>query len=390
MKIAYLVDKASPFYVGGYEVRAERLSAYLAKEHQVRIYTSMPIPEVRIGNVDYVRVCSTAFQPEKSGERSLVHSALFAAALRADPFKNWDPDVVIIESIPYVHLATMRPWASRSHGRLYILNVNEAWRQYSYQAGLLATPSKWTIGRLLKSGVELCSITVTVSEATFASLKQNYSARTIVRIPNGIDSTVVTSVSREPIRDREYDFVTVGRLVRIKRLEVLIEALALMKRLNKWTGKAAIIGEGPLRAELESRVAELGLGSQVAFLGMIDEPTKYRVLADSKIFVLPSEREGFSIATLEAMGVGLPAVVARTAFDEVFGTSEFVREDVNGIYYPVNDSIELARALDDLLGDPGRMEALSSGAKSVASTYTWDAAGSKLAELLSLHTSPTS
>jgi glycosyltransferase involved in cell wall biosynthesis len=381
MKIAYLVDKAAPIYMGGYEVRAQKLSAYLAKRHEVRVYTSMASTGMRVGEVEYVRVSPTAFQTDRSGQRSLIHSGLFAACLRVDPFQDWRPDAVIIESIPYAHLGVMRSWVLKTR-RLYVLNVNEAWRHYAYVSGPLDKPSRWVLGGLLRRGIDFSTFVTAISEATSRSLKFNYSAGKIHTVPMGIDPEVLASADVPPMPDRKYDFVTMSRLVRIKRVQVFIDALSILKHHSSWIGKAAVIGEGPLRLELESRVRDLGLGSQVEFLGLLDGMSKYQAISKGRIFVLPSEREGFSIATLEAMALGLPAVVARPQFDEVFGTSEFVNEGVSGLFFPVGDSTGLARVLSTLMCDPDLVETLSRGAKTVASKYTWEAAGSLLGELL--------
>jgi glycosyltransferase involved in cell wall biosynthesis len=381
MKIAYLVDKAAPFYVGGYEIRAEKLSASLAQRHEVRIYTSISRTSTQVGGVQYVRVSTTAFQQSRSGERSLVHGGLFATSLLSDPFTDWSPDAVIVESIPYGHLAAMRSWV-RKRSCMYVLNVNEAWQEYAYGRALLATPSHWILKRLLEQGINFSRFVVAVSDATAKSLTRNYSAKDVHRVPNGIDPELLEAAKAPALSDRTYDFVAMGRLVRIKRFDIFLEALSLLRHRRSWNGKAAIVGEGPLLVELARRTRSLGLASHVEFLGLLPDPTKLRALSNSKIFVLPSEREGFSIATLEAMALGLPAVVARPKYDEVFGTSEFVRDGLSGVFFPEGDSAELARTLWELIQDVSRLEDLSKEARRVASGYTWRSAASKMEALL--------
>ena len=95
-------------------------------------------------------------------------------------------------------------------------------------------------------------------------------------------------------------------------------------------------------------------------------------MSRSKLFVLPSEREGFSIATLEAQACGVPAIVARPTCNEVFGTSDFVKEGYNGEYYAVGNVVELSEVIHELLTNTGKIELYSNNAKSTAEHYDWD------------------
>jgi glycosyltransferase involved in cell wall biosynthesis len=381
MKVAYLVDKAGPLYIGGYEVRAQKLAAFLGRRNEVRVYTSMDRPNMRFGDVEYVKVSPTSFQSDRSGQRSLIHSWIFANCLRSDPFTDWHPDAVIVEAIPYAHLAAMTSWASKS-GRTYVLSVNEAWYDYAYGPRILATPSRWYLRRLMRQGIDFSTHVVAISRPTAESLRLNYCVEDVQRVPMGIDQEVLTAVATPPLLDRRYDFITMGRLVRIKRVDVFIEALSFLRHCYGWKGRAAILGGGSLRPSLETLARTLGVAKQVEFLGLVPEKEKYKALSSGRIFVLPSEREGFSMATLEAMALGLPAVVAKPQTADVFGTSDFVHDGADGRFFPVGNSAELARILDGLLRETELTAALSKQARRVALSYTWDAAGSKMQELL--------
>lgn len=109
--------------------------------------------------------------------------------------------------------------------------------------------------------------------------------------------------------------------------------------------KFLIIGDGPTRSGLENVVAELGIESSVHFAGARSDVT--RLLRGIDVFTLTSETECFSIALLEAMASGRPAVCT-----DVGGTPEIVAEGQSGYLVPFGDSQRLADRLVDVLSDP--------------------------------------
>ena len=99
----------------------------------------------------------------------------------------------------------------------------------------------------------------------------------------------------------------IGRLDSYKRLDWLLEALALVK--EPWS--LAIVGDGPRRPFFEALSEELfGASSLVTFLGRLDETAKLAELASADVLVLPSDRstEAFGIVQLEAMAAGIPSL----------------------------------------------------------------------------------
>lgn len=98
------------------------------------------------------------------------------------------------------------------------------------------------------------------------------------------------------------------------------------------------VGQGPLEAELLELRDELGLGERFRFLGYQADPV--RVLAAGDVFCLSSRYEGLPIALLEALALGLPAVVTA-----VGGIVDVVNDDVEGFLVPPQDPAELAQGL---------------------------------------------
>jgi glycosyltransferase involved in cell wall biosynthesis len=146
------------------------------------------------------------------------------------------------------------------------------------------------------------------------------------------------------IGDQEIILIVVASLKTLKGHIVLFNAFhkVLKKHLNI---KLLVVGEGPLKEELKSRAEEIGIASRIIFTGERDDVS--RLLSISDVFVLSSvEREGLSIAIIEAMASGLPVVSTL-----VGGIPEVVEDGMNGFVVAPNDDGALAEALETLIRD---------------------------------------
>jgi glycosyltransferase involved in cell wall biosynthesis len=106
-----------------------------------------------------------------------------------------------------------------------------------------------------------------------------------------------------------------------------------------------LAGEGPERAALEARAAELGVADRVSFLGRREDIPQ--LLAACDVFALPSLYEGSSLAVLEAMAAGIPIVSSA-----IGGTEELVEDGRSGLLVAPGDAQGLAATLRRLLADP--------------------------------------
>jgi colanic acid/amylovoran biosynthesis glycosyltransferase len=105
-------------------------------------------------------------------------------------------------------------------------------------------------------------------------------------------------------------FLFVGRLVDSKGVDVLLDAYELAG-LDPAAWPLTIVGDGPLRAQLETRAARAGVPG-VRFLGFVDDGMKARLLASAKWLVAPSHaHEGLGLVVLEARHAGVPCIIAR-------------------------------------------------------------------------------
>lgn len=134
-----------------------------------------------------------------------------------------------------------------------------------------------------------------------------------------------------------------GRLVPLKGFDVLISALAVCSQSNL---HLVILGEGPLRSELEKQVLELGLRERVHFPGFINPPSA--VILNAQAFVLPSRWEGFGNVIVEALALGTPVV----ATDCPGGPKEILAGGKYGHLVPVDDIEALAAAITQVVQNP--------------------------------------
>ena len=162
-------------------------------------------------------------------------------------------------------------------------------------------------------------------------------------------------------RDLVY-IVTVGRLVRRKNLASLITAIG---QLDRDDVQLLVLGEGPERASLEAQARESGLGNRVQFRGFVPDETKYRLLAASDLFALPSLHEAFGLVYLEAMHCGLPVIAAVPG-----GHEDFLSDGRTGFLVPRDDRDALLRALARLVGNRGLRDAMSAHNRAVAQRFS--------------------
>lgn len=185
------------------------------------------------------------------------------------------------------------------------------------------------------------------SAATAAEIRRDYRVDEVGVIPNVTGGWAV-----EPAGEAEGEpgyLLFVGRLRIRKGVEVLLEALRELR--GRFPSAALrIAGDGEHRRRLERRVAELGLGPAVSFLGSRDAAQVRTLLAGAAALVVPSIYEGMPLVVLEAMAAGVPVVASR-----VSGIPEVVVDGSDrgtGWLVPPEDPGALAGALAEVLADP--------------------------------------
>ncbi len=218
----------------------------------------------------------------------------------------------------------------------------------------------------------LASVMVAVSSRSRQSaLREGIRPDRIVVIKNGINPLPVENAEAYDIRkaaglrDGDIFLISVGRLVHEKAHEILLDAMPLVLREYPNT-RLGILGDGPLRPQLEAQIAKMGLADTVRLFGTSSAVSQYLSAAD--VFVLPSRSEGLPIALLEAMSAGLPVVATRLE-----GMDDLVKHGERGLLVPVDDPRALADAILELLSDPPAARRMGAAARSlVMENYTED------------------
>src|SRR4029453_2079098 len=166
-----------------------------------------------------------------------------------------------------------------------------------------------------------------------------------------------------------------GRLVPHKRVELTLEAAARIRAHLPELG-VLVVGQGWWAPRLREAVDRLGLRDTVELLGWVDEETKQRVLASSWALAMPSLKEGWGLAVLEAAANGTPTVAFRAAG----GLRESVLHGTTGLL--AGDLDEFTRHLAWVLLNRHLRERLGEAARAHAARFTWPQAVAAFAAVL--------
>lgn len=179
---------------------------------------------------------------------------------------------------------------------------------------------------------------------------------------NGIDAEIVPEASRQDIRktwgisDKDILIGTVGSLIKRKRIMDLIEATAIVAKRSEHPIKCMIIGKGPEKENLMTKIKERNLDSRIIFTDFQSDAISYINALD--IFVLTSKSEGLPRVILEAMLMERPVVALN-----VTGPSELVIDGETGFLVPVGQTEAIASAILRLIENPALREQMGEKAK---------------------------
>jgi len=159
--------------------------------------------------------------------------------------------------------------------------------------------------------------------------------------------------------------VAVGRLVPVKRLHLLIEALVAMKSAHPEL-RAVIAGEGYERPALEALIRRREATSWISLPGYVSEETLIDLYRRAWVLASTSQREGWGMTITEAGACGTPSVVSR-----ISGHQDAVRHGASGFLVDGHD--DLVAGLDAVLRDEVLRKRLGVAAREHAARFTWDA-----------------
>jgi glycosyltransferase involved in cell wall biosynthesis len=212
---------------------------------------------------------------------------------------------------------------------------------------------------------------VTLSESSKRELVEHLRFRSsrVTVVPPGIDPrfTPGGARSRTPL------VVAVGRLVPVKRFDVLVDALVAVKR-SVPDLRAMIVGEGYERDDLERKIHDAGADEWIELAGRVDDAALVDIYRRAWVLASTSAHEGWGMTITEAAACGTPAVATRIA-----GHCDAVVDQETGLLVEAGD---FAGALAKLLHDDALRGRLASGAREHAARFTWSATAYGTLEVL--------
>lgn len=190
------------------------------------------------------------------------------------------------------------------------------------------------------------------------ALKEGYEPEKVSVIRNGLDLAKFASTPDHALQRSALGLpphvpvvAVFSRLNHtVKGIHWFLQAAALVAPIHDDV-RFLVVGDGPLRADLEALAQRLGLGDRVRFTGVRADIGES--MAAASISVIPSESEGLSNVLLESMAASLPVIAT-----SVGGTPEVIEDGQSGLMVPSCDPSALAGAICSLLSDPGLAAAL--------------------------------
>ncbi|MBQ8287979.1 MAG: glycosyltransferase [Clostridia bacterium] len=282
---------------------------------------------------------------EKQAKKSLK---LFGEVKRV--VKKLAPDVIHthLMALPYV-----LPAARASRARCFHTVHNVAEREAT---GMMRTFEKWAYRH--------CRFTpIAISPYCRKTISDLYHIPedAISTVVNGID-TVRFKVTM-PYADRPaspFTIVSTGRMEEQKRQSLMLEVFSRFHKRHP-DSRLRLLGDGPMRPQLEEQIAVLGLLDAVELPGIVSDVETH--LNEAHLFMLTSEYEGLPLSVLEAMSCGLPVVATRAG-----GTVDVVTAET-GLLTDIGDLDALAKALCKLADDPVLCASMSAAAVKEAQKY---------------------
>lgn len=322
MRIAFVYDAVYPWVKGGAEKRVYEIGRRLAdRGHDVHWFglrwwggeREMVLEGIHLHGVGAPRELYV------NGRRSISEGLYFGVKTLTGLKGRFD--VIDCQEFPYFSCFSAKLHSVLRASRL-VITYYEVWGDYWYEY-----LGRWGFfGRSVERMTAwLPDIAVPISDRIKDDLKELKISEEIIRVvPNGVDFCRLNAL---PPAEDGFDVLYVGRLVSHKNVDVLLRAISITK---KWIPdiSCGIVGNGPEGSKLKNLSKELNLGNNVKFLGFVEKDEDvFSIMKSSKVFVLPSTREGFPNTILEANACGLPVIVINHEKNAAMGV---VRDGYNG------------------------------------------------------------
>ncbi|MDT5347403.1 MAG: hypothetical protein QOH91_690 [Mycobacterium sp.] len=344
---------------GGSETYLQRVGAQLAAEGihvtlRTARYPGAPRREV----VDGVRISRAG------GRYSVYFWALVAMSMARlgpifglGPLRRVRPDVVVDTQNGWPFLARL------VYGRRVVVLVHHCHREQWPVAGPVISQVGWYVESTLSPRLHRQNQYLTVSLPSARDLVAlGVGNERIAVVRNGLDEAPTQTLSGP--RAAAPRVVVLSRLVPHKQIEDALEAVAELRPRIPGL-HLDIVGGGWWRQRLVSHVERLGISDAVTFHGHVDDVTKHHVLQSAWVHVLPSRKEGWGLAVVEAAQHRVPTIGYRSSG----GLSDSIVDGVTGIL--VDDHAQLVDRLELLLSDPVLRDQLGAKAQARSVEFSW-------------------
>ncbi|MDQ7830066.1 MAG: glycosyltransferase [Armatimonadota bacterium] len=279
-------------------------------------------------------------------------------------FRRQHPDLIHLHGSRAGFLGSVAAWVARTPAPLiYTAHA------FSFKR-VLPGPLRWgaTVAERVTGRLVDTIICVALADARAAAAR-GIVAKHVEVIPNGIDLFALTAEARNDVQhDGHSEALVIGMIARLvpdKDPLTFVRAAAGVA-VRRPAARFLVVGDGPLRREVEAESRRLGLSDRLRVTGFRDDVPALLVGMD--IIVLPSRWEGLPLAVLEAMALGKPVVCSRLPT-----LQEILDDGRAGVLVPPGDPWALADVLVELADDPTRRAALGRAARDrVLEAYTVD------------------
>lgn len=303
--IAFVSDAVYPYNKGGKETRLHEISTRLAVEGwDVHIFCMKwwKGDKDRVEEGVHIHAISPYYPLYSGNRRSMKEGILFG--LSCFHLLRYDFDVIDVDHMPFFPLFSIKVVCMLKRKKMFA-TWHEVWGM-NYWREYLGRVKGTIAGVIELASVKTPDGIIAVSQMTADRLRGTLGYKNdLYIVPNGIDLNTITAAVKSKI---ESEVLFAGRLLSHKNVDVLIESIELLKNDVKKI-KLVIVGEGPEKEPLKALVNKLHLEKHVEFLPFQPKVEDlYGLMKSSKVFVLPSAREGFGLSVLEANAAGIPVV----------------------------------------------------------------------------------
>ncbi len=283
--------------------------------------------------------------------------AMVAARVGLGPLRRARPDVIVDtqNGIPFL--------ARLAYGRRSVLLVHHCHREQWPVAGRRTGRFGWFVESRLSPALHRRNQYVTVSLPSARELTDlGVAPGRIAVVRNGLDEAPQASLTAA--RSATPRVAVLSRLVPHKQIEDALDAVAVLRRRIPDL-QLDIVGGGWWEQRLVDHAAALGIADAVTFHGHIDDESKHHVVQHSWVHLMPSRKEGWGLAVIEAAQHGVPTLGYRSSG----GLTDSVVDGVTGLL--VGGPDDLVEGLRRLLTDPVLRDELGAKARIRSAEFSW-------------------